>query len=224
MIGDQRNAVPATPHASCIEIVHKGKASFLTCGRCRAAGVVVLVSTAALVSAVVVGLEGGRASSTEGSSISLDEPRVVVLKSKRVLHLLDGESLIRSYPIDLGVSPVGAKERQGDGRTPLGGFRVVTKNRDSIYHRFLGIDYPDSTAVDRGLARGLISRGEAASIRSALREGRCPDWGTALGGGIGIHGARTGRDSTAGCIALSDEHVDELFSVLRIGDSVEIRP
>jgi len=213
------------PRASCVEIAGKERAGFLTCGRCRAAGVVVLASTAVLVSAVVVGLEGGRRTfSTEGPAISLDEPRVVVLKSKRMLHLLDGETLVRSYPVDLGVSPVGTKERQGDGRTPLGGFRVVTKNRDSTYHRFLGIDYPDGSAVERGLARGLISRGEAASIRSALREGRCPDWGTALGGGIGIHGGRTGRDSTAGCIALSDEHVDELFSVLRIGDPVEIRP
>ncbi len=155
---------------------------------------------------------------------SLANPRVVVLKSQRVLHLFDSDTLVRSYPIDLGTAAIGLKARQGDGRTPLGAFRVVTKNAASPYHRFLGIDYPDAAAVELGLALGLVSAGEAAGIRDALAAGRCPDWGTALGGGIGIHGGRIGRDWTAGCIALSDEHVAELFAVLRIGDVVEILP
>jgi murein L,D-transpeptidase YafK len=154
----------------------------------------------------------------------LASPHVVVLKSKRVLHLFDGDTLVRTYPIDLGTAAIGWKERQGDGRTPTGTFRIVTKNAESPYHRFLGIDYPDAGAAERGLARGLISQGEAAVIRNAGASGRCPAWGTALGGGIGIHGHRIGRDWTAGCIALSDQHVAELFSVLRIGDVVEILP
>ncbi len=156
--------------------------------------------------------------------LSLKTPHAVVLKSKRVLHLFDGDSLIRSYPIDLGFSPEGGKRRQGDGRTPLGAFRVVTRNPDSPYHRFLGLDYPDRAAVEAGRAEGLISPGEAAAILDSLESGGCPDWSTALGGGIGIHGRRRGFDWTAGCIALSDEHVAELFDVLRIGDRVEILP
>ncbi len=159
-----------------------------------------------------------------GNPITLAAPRVVVLKGKRTLHLFDGDRLVRSYPIDLGVLPVGPKRRKGDRRTPIGAFRVVTKNADSAYHRFLGIDYPDLGTARWGLARGLISLGEAASIRQALGVGRCPDWGTALGGGIGIHGRRIGRDWTGGCIALADRHVEELFCVLRIGDPVEILP
>ena len=156
--------------------------------------------------------------------IAVKEPRIVILKSKRWLHLLDGDRLVRVYPIDLGVSPVGTKRRKDDGRTPLGTFRIVTKNTESPYHRFLGIDYPDEGTVEWGLARGLISHGEAASLRGALAAGRCPDWGTALGGGIGIHGRRVGRDWTGGCVALSDQDVEELHSVLRIGDPVEILP
>ena len=181
-------------------------------------GVFAVLSAVALGSAVRPGPEAAFQTS------SLKTPRVVVLKSKRTLHLFDGETLARTYPIDLGAAPVGQKRRQGDGRTPTGSFRVVTKNANSRYHRFIGIDYPNEPAVRWGLARGLISPGEAASIKDGLREGRCPDWGTALGGGIGIHGRRRGRDWTAGCIALSNEHVEELFSVLRIGDPVEILP
>ncbi len=156
--------------------------------------------------------------------ILLGSPRVVILKAKRTLYLLDGERLVRSYPIDLGAEPVGPKRRKGDRRTPIGTFRVATKNADSPYSRFIGLDYPDPAAAGWGLAQGLISPGEAASIRRARAAGRCPDWSTALGGGIGIHGRRLGRDWTGGCIALSDRHVEELFSVLRIGDPVEILP
>ena len=101
---------------------------------------------------------------------------------------------------------------------------MISKNRNSPYYRFLGINYPDRTAVALGLARGLVSAGEASAILNALDAGRCPDWSTALGGGIGIHGRRLGRDWTAGCVALADEHVEELFAVLRIGDVVEILP
>ncbi len=156
--------------------------------------------------------------------ISVSDPRVVVLKSKRLLHLFDGAELIRTYPIDLGIVPAGQKQVLGDGRTPVGTFRIVTKNPDSSYHRFLGIDYPDARAAESGLFYGLISPGEAASIRQAAQSGRRPEWGTALGGGIGLHGHRIGRDWTGGCIALSDDGVEELFAVLRIGDPVEILP
>ena len=189
-----------------------------------------LASGVALCGALLLIITGTVAVTVPGGSradpavLSLHSPRVVVLKQKRLLHLFDGDRLVRSYPINLGADPVGPKRRQGDRRTPVGRFRVVTKNAQSPYHRFLGLDYPDAGAVERGLRTGLISPGEAASIRRALAAGRCPDWGTALGGGIGIHGRRIGRDWTAGCVALTDEHVEELFSVLRIGDPVEILP
>ena len=193
--------------------------------RARATGLVTLfgmVLIALVGGAIATGSGWGRAGNQ--GVLSLSSPRVVVLKAKRSLFLFDGEVLVRSYAVDLGKNPIGAKLREGDGRTPTGVFRVVTKNAGSPYHRFLGLDYPDVEAVERGLAEGLISPGEAASIRDALVVGRCPDWSTALGGGIGIHGHRRGSDWTAGCIALADEHVGELFSVLRIGDPVEILP
>jgi len=179
-------------------------------------GVLLLMATGA--GAIASGSRGARA------VLALDSPRVVVLKGKRLLHLFDGDALVRSYSVDLGFAPVGPKLRQGDGRTPVGKFRIVTKNAKSPYHRFLGLDYPNGKTVAWGLATGLISHGEAASIRRALAAGRCPDWGTALGGGIGIHGRRIGRDWTAGCVALGDEHVEELYAVLRIGDPVEVLP
>ena len=157
--------------------------------------------------------------------VSLRNPRVIVVKSTGKLYLFDSETLIRSYPFVLGPEPVGQKERAGDGRTPEGRFRVCAKNSRSANHRFLGISYPDREAAGRGLQSGLISSGEAQAISDAHDQGRCPSWTTALGGALGLHGSSgTPGKQTAGCIALADRHIRELFDVLRIGDEVEILP
>jgi hypothetical protein len=169
-------------------------------------------------SSVVLGEYG------DGGPLHLGQPRIVILKSKRELCLFDAERLVKTYPIALGSSPVGQKVCEGDGRTPEGRFHVATRNRDSKFHRFLGLSYPDVTAVERGLRLGLVSEGEATSIRDALATGRCPSWTSGLGGAIGIHGHGTATDWTAGCIALEDRHAEQLFDVMRIGDEVEILP
>ncbi len=167
---------------------------------------------------------GGSKLESQSAVWCVDSPRVVVLKSARSLLLFDGDSLVRTYPVDLGTAPIGQKRVAGDGRTPEGHFRIVTKNADSPYHRFLGISFPDPEAVVVGLRDGLLSSGDALSLLDAANEGRRPDWRSAMGGGIGLHGHRRGTDWTGGCVALADEHIEELFSVLRIGDSVEILP
>lgn len=185
-------------------------------------GFVMIMAAAALI--VGTASLGRSRTELETSRIALVDPHLVVVKSSHTLHLLDGDRIIRSYPIDLGVAPVGQKRIANDGRTPEGSFRVVTKNADSPFHRFIGIDYPGSVAVDWGLASGLISPGEATSILADLASHRRPNWETPLGGGIGLHGHRTGIDSTGGCIALANAHIEEVFSVVRIGDSVDILP
>ncbi len=175
---------------------------------------------------VVVSLKRfpSKTSADEHGKLVVHTPRVVILKESRLLYLYDGDDLVRTYHINIGRSAKGGKARDGDMRTPIGRFHIVTANPDSPYHRFLGIDYPDKKAVASGLVSGLITEGEAEALRAALDEGRCPDWTTALGGGIGLHGGRAGPGSTAGCVAVSDEHIEELFQVLRLGDPVEIWP
>ncbi|MFQ5495355.1 MAG: murein L,D-transpeptidase family protein [Phycisphaerae bacterium] len=159
-----------------------------------------------------------------GEFLRVLDPAVVVLKSERRLHLFDGNGLVRTYEVDLGVEPSGPKRRREDGRTPTGRFSVVTKNPRSPYHRFIGIDYPDAATAESGLAVGLVSPGEALSIRRSLLAGHRPNWRTPLGGGIGLHGHRQGRDWTGGCVALSDPAIEELYRVLRLGDPIEILP
>ncbi len=154
----------------------------------------------------------------------LREPRVVIHRRARRLELHDGERLVRTYRAAMGSRGEGDKEREGDRTTPLGTFYVCTRNDKSRFHLFLGLSYPAPEDAQRGLDRGWITRREHDLILEAHRGRTCPPWKTALGGEVGIHGGGADRDWTLGCIALSNADVEELWKVLRLGDSVTILP
>jgi len=135
--------------------------------------------------------------------------RIVVEKAARRLVLLQGGKEVRVYRIALGFSPVGDKEKQGDGRTPEGVYRIDRRNDRSSYHLSLGLDYPQ--AEDRALAR--VS-------------------GLDPGGDIMIHGQPNALpddmvlkgDWTAGCIAVSNAEMREIWAVTDAKTLVEVRP
>jgi murein L,D-transpeptidase YafK len=154
----------------------------------------------------------------------LESPRVVIHRKARRLELFDGSRLVKSYPAAMGARTDGGKEREGDRTTPLGSFYVCTRNEKSRFHLFLGLSYPAPEDAERGLARGMITKAERDQIVGAHRERTRPPWDTRLGGEVGIHGGGADRDWTLGCVALSNAHVEELWKVLRLGDSVTIRP
>ena len=135
--------------------------------------------------------------------------RVLVDKSDRELFLIEDGRVVRSYPMSLGFSPEGDKVRQGDGRTPEGVFRIDRRNDRSAYYLSLGLDYPHPEDVARA-AEGSYSPG----------------------GDIFIHGQPPGiedrymieADWTAGCIAVSNATIEELWRVVPMGTEVEIVP
>jgi len=120
--------------------------------------------------------------------VPLADPRIVITKGERRLRLYSGEEAVRTYPIGLGFSPVGDKEREGDGRTPEGEFYVCVKNPRSAFLLSLGLSYPNQEDAERGLSNGLISRTEHDRIVRAIGGGRTPPWNTDLGGEVFIHG------------------------------------
>lgn len=156
--------------------------------------------------------------------LPLRQPRVVIRKKARELALYDGPELLRRYPVVLAANAAGHKEREGDRRTPEGAYYICTRNGTSRFHKFMGLSYPAPRDAERGLKARMISRAEHDAILEAQRKRDCPPWKTALGGEVGIHGGGIGRDWTLGCIALSDEAVDELWSALKMGDPVTIEP
>jgi len=137
--------------------------------------------------------------------------KVVIEKNERRLTLLSKGEVIKIYKIALGGNPVGPKERQGDNRTPEGTYIIDSRNRASGYHLSLHISYPNEK--DKMRAKGL---------------------GVSPGGDIMIHGIKNGLawvgafhaevDWTEGCIAVTDEEIEEIDRLVPNGTIVEIRP
>jgi len=137
--------------------------------------------------------------------------RILIEKAERRLTLLSKGEALKTYRIALGGNPVGPKEQQGDNKTPEGIYTVDSRNRDSRYHLSLRISYPNEQ--DRRRARAL---------------------GVAPGGDIMIHGlkdefSQVGKahaevDWTRGCIAVTNEEIEEIERLTPNGTVVEIRP
>lgn len=137
--------------------------------------------------------------------------RIVIMKSARQLALLRNGRVIRTYRVRLGSNPVGAKEREGDGKTPEGIYRIDSRNADSKYHRALHVSYP--SAADEARARRMrVSPGGEIMIHGVPNRWR---W-------LGF--AFQHIDWTAGCIAVKDDQIDEIWTLVPNGTVVEIRP
>jgi murein L,D-transpeptidase YafK len=155
---------------------------------------------------------------------NLKNPRLVVKKSERLLQVFDDKYLVKTYEIVLGFAPMGDKLAEGDGKTPEGEFFIFTKNDQSKFYLSLGLSYPGIEDAARGLRDNLISQAEHDAIVRAVREKRMPPQNTRLGGEIYIHGGGTVTDWTAGCMALRNEEMRELFEAIPVGTMVTIRP
>ena len=136
---------------------------------------------------------------------------VVVEKARRTLTLYSGGYAVRTYRVALGTQPSGDKVRRGDGRTPEGLFNVDFKNPQSKYHMALHISYPDGVHAQRAAALGVSP-----------------------GGDIMIHGlpaayAKLGAeqadyDWTEGCIAVTDQEIEEIWHAVPAGAPIQIKP
>jgi murein L,D-transpeptidase YafK len=130
---------------------------------------------------------------------------VIVNKARREMLLLRGESVLRTYRVALGPNPLGHKVQEGDGRTPEGRYAIDRRNPRSRYHLSLHISYPNEADI-----------------------GRARELGVQPGGDIMIHGLKDGQhretDWTQGCIAVTDEEMDEIWALVTDGTVVEIHP
>lgn len=132
-------------------------------------------------------------------------------KASRTLTLLRGANAIRIYRISLGPVPAGHKSEEGDGRTPEGRYSIDSRNSRSHFHLALHISYPN--------------KGDRID---AERRGVSP------GSDIMIHGLPNGlswlgrlhlkRDWTNGCIAVTNQEMDDLWSHVATGVEVRIYP
>ena len=143
------------------------------------------------------------------NNIQIDN--IIVCKSKREMSVYSNGELLKTYKISLGRQPIGHKEFEGDKKTPEGIYSINDKNPNSGYHKNLGISYPDKNDMENA-----------------------KQFGKSAGGNIKIHGFRNGIgfvgkfhrwfDWTLGCIAVTNKEIDELYSAVKIGTRIEIKP
>ena len=137
--------------------------------------------------------------------------KILINKKERQLTLLSTGKVLKTYKIALGGNPNGPKERQGDNKTPEGIYFIDARNKDSRYHISLHLSYPNERDRRRARERGVSP-----------------------GGDIMIHGIKNGYSSvgelhaeydwTKGCIAVTDEEIEEIERFVPNGTLVEIRP
>ncbi len=138
--------------------------------------------------------------------------RILVEKSARRLVLYDSaDHVLKTYRVALGRSPIGTKHEEGDCRTPEGIYLIDARNEKSDFHRALHISYPDANDLASAERRGLSAGGDI--MIHGLPNGR---------GWMGAWHRR--RDWTAGCIAVTDKEIEEIWRVVDEGTPIEIRP
>ena len=157
-------------------------------------------------------------------TLPIDKPRIVVYKHDRKLEFYSDQTIIRTYRVGLGFSPVADKVKEGDGATPEGEFYVFVKNDKSAYYLSLGVSYPNVEDAERGLRSKLITKKQYDAIVEANRKKTAPPQYTKLGGLIYIHGNGASSDWTWGCVALENAEMKELFDAVPIGTPVTIKP
>jgi len=163
-------------------------------------------------------------SDTQPPKVPEGRASIVVKKGARLLELWKGGTLLDSYSIGLGWAPEGHKQVEGDGKTPEGEYYVCVKNYNSSFYLSLGVSYPNKKDASAALEDGRINQTTYDRIAEAIDNGRRPDWNTALGGEIMIHGCGGSSDWTAGCIAVDDEVMDTLFEHCSVGTKITILP
>ncbi|WP_420857801.1 L,D-transpeptidase family protein [Marivivens marinus] len=152
---------------------------------------------------VVVGLSGcaNKFRTYDGPEVT----RVVVMKGDRRMYLMHHDQVLRAFDIEMGFAPDGHKTEEGDGRTPEGAYWINRRNPNSAFHLSIGISYPNAQDRAQAQARGVSP-----------------------GGDIFIHGTpdlNLGQDDwTAGCIAVTNREMEDIYAMVRDGTPIHIFP
>lgn len=132
--------------------------------------------------------------------------QVIVQKDERRLFLMHHNKVLKTYPVELGFAPQGHKQFEGDGKTPEGFYYIDRRNPNSKFHLSLGISYPNDE--DRARAEAL---------------------GQKPGGDIFIHGQKSlfdrgEGDWTWGCIAVTNDEIEDIYAMVGDMTPIQINP
>jgi len=169
----------------------------------------------------------------EKGFVKLKKPYIIIDRNSYALELFEDTVLIKAYRANFGRNVNLRKTKAGDLSTPVGDYKICEIDTDSRYYKFFKLNYPNLKDALEALRKNVISQIQFDSLKFELDNGECPSANTELGGGIGIQGI--GRldylfrflpfnyNWTDGSVAISNEDIDELYSVVKKGTLVVIK-
>lgn len=137
--------------------------------------------------------------------------KVLVIKSERRLQLISRGEPIKTYRISLGKQPKGPKQREGDKKTPEGFYWLDWRKQSERFNLAMHIDYPNVSDAARASQAG-VKAGSMIMIHGTPINNEYPEWY--------FHTL----DWTDGCIAMRNRDMQEVWSLVRDGTMIEIRP
>ena len=163
----------------------------------------------------------------------LNDPNIIIDRDTYALMLYEDTVFVKSYRVSLGRNAHKIKNKAGDEATPVGEYIICAIDTSHEYDIFFRLNYPNLDDAAEALRKGWISQKEFNQIKFEFFYEDCTKYNDALGGDIGIHGI--GRlnyifknlpfvfNWTNGSIAMSDENMNELYSIIKVGTKVVIK-
>ncbi len=145
------------------------------------------------------------------ASLQRKVDHILILKKQHKLLLLSGDQIVKTYSVALGSGGLAPKQRQGDDKTPEGLYQIDYRNPASRFHLALHISYPNETDKEQAQMRGVSPGGDimihglGSEFQSLGEKQYLYDW-------------------TAGCIAVTDSEIEEIWRLVPDGTPVYIRP
>lgn len=163
----------------------------------------------------------------------ITNPKIVIDRHNYTLGIYEDSVLIKNYRVSFGKSVHTPKTRAGDKATPVGVYKICKIYTTHKYYKFFQLNYPNLEDGADALRKGLISQKEYNDIKFQYYYEGCTRYHNVLGGNIGIHGIGELNyifknlpfvfNWTDGSIAMSNENLDEIYSVIREGTEVVIK-
>jgi murein L,D-transpeptidase YafK len=163
----------------------------------------------------------------------LNDLSIVIVRKEFSLSLYEDTTPVKRYRANFGMNVNKPKSREGDQSTPVGVYQICGIDTLHKYYKFLKLNYPNIDDASDGLRKGLITQEDFNRLSYEIYYEGCPRTRTILGNDIGIHGI--GRlngilknlpfvyNWTDGSVALSNEDIEEIYSVVKKGTKVVIK-
>ncbi len=169
---------------------------------------------------------------TEKGIQKLENVKLVVSRKNYRIELYSDKLFIKSYKAVFGKNNSTIKISKDDQVTPIGEYKICSIDTNSLFHKLFQLNYPNDKDAAEAMKQGYINKDEFDAINLAHKKNECPPKETSLGSNIGIHGIGKYNfifknlpftfNWTDGSIAISNENIDELFSIVKIGTPVKI--